>query len=551
MLVRDAVVAHSRARGLARATEHLEHSEFPDLDVSFRPHVPRARLRVLVPAGLKALAAVALGVMLLTATRTPRVYALTIAVVLVGWALVESVRARSRHDRARLGRAIVLAAVAVALVLWPSPSLFVVGRVVGIGLVAGAGLGLVQAVGRRPRRGWNLDVTGSALVLALGVGVIVVPTVLLDFVITLAGLLWLGVAGLSLAQLVAPEQELPRTFDEGWRAALRSLHGRSRRTHDRHVLFTLLFFEGDELRPRVSRFLALMAFATILATLGIAVDSTAVVIGAMLVAPLMTPLMATALAVAMGWPRRTAVSLVVALTGIGLAVGLSALIGATLPYDVPLSNPQVASRVSPTLADLFIALAAGGAGAFALSRRDISDALPGVAVAIALVPPLAVVGVTLQQGDGAAAAGAMLLFTTNLVAILLAGGTVFVATGIVPLEQLVGRQSWIRSSLALVGAAGIVVLVPLALSGNRILAEAFDRTTVQESIRAWIGDDGNEITELVVQPGVVVVRIAGPDEPSDVAALAERLRRDLGRPVELDLRWTLEERYVEGAPAPG
>ena len=91
---------------------------------------------------------------------------------------------------------------------------------------------------------------------------------------------------------------------------------------------------------------------------------------------------------------------------------LAALMAVVLPeLDAPADNTQITARVSPTIVDLVAAAATGLAGAFAVARRDIGDILPGVAIAISLVPPLAVVGVTAVDGDWDGALGALLLFS--------------------------------------------------------------------------------------------------------------------------------------------
>ena len=97
-----------------------------------------------------------------------------------------------------------------------------------------------------------------------------------------------------------------------------------------------------------------------------------------------------------------------------------------LPQIVaPASNAQITGRVAPTLIDLVAATATGLAGSLAIARRDIGDILPGVAIAISLVPPLAVVGITAADGAWDDALGALLLFTTNVLAIIVAGSLLY------------------------------------------------------------------------------------------------------------------------------
>jgi uncharacterized hydrophobic protein (TIGR00271 family) len=153
-----------------------------------------------------------------------------------------------------------------------------------------------------------------------------------------------------------------------------------------------LFFEGAKRRKYNEQFDVLLVLATIIATMGIVGDSTATVIGAMIIAPLMTPIMATA-ALVTGRLGRAGRSLLLVAVGV---IGLSWLFGlvytGVLSFD---SNSQILGRVSPRLIDLIAALASGAAGAFCMAREDISDSLPGVAISISLVPPLCVVGLSL------------------------------------------------------------------------------------------------------------------------------------------------------------
>ena len=155
-------------------------------------------------------------------------------------------------------------------------------------------------------------------------------------------------------------------------------------------------------------------------------DSTATVIGAMIVAPLMTPILGTALAVVLADRTHVVRSVLLVLGGalVVIAIGLIlGLLGA--PLDGFATNGQVTARINPKLIDLDRGLGDGAVGAFALVRSDISDTLPGVAIAISLVPPLAVVGLLLSVQRYADAAGAALLFGTNVAAIIATGAAVF------------------------------------------------------------------------------------------------------------------------------
>ena len=193
-----------------------------------------------------------------------------------------------------------------------------------------------------------------------------------------------------------------------------------------------LFFEGDRSRRHLVRFTVLLFLSAVIATQGVIEDSTATVIGAMIIAPLMNPILATTAALVMGNGPRAWRSFLLVVSGTLGVIVLAAMFGICgSPYRrLPCTNSQITGRVAPRLVDLFVALAAGTAGAFAMSRDDVADSLPGVAVSIALVPPLCVAGISLSAGEWDHARGALLLFLTNLLSILLAGGAIFALLGL-------------------------------------------------------------------------------------------------------------------------
>ncbi|MEU3092304.1 DUF389 domain-containing protein, partial [Streptomyces massasporeus] len=139
----------------------------------------------------------------------------------------------------------------------------------------------------------------------------------------------------------------------------------------------------------------MLTLSSVIAAGGVLTDSTATVIGAMIIAPLATPIMGIALGSVQR--RRTGAAWTV-LFACSLVIVMGMLFSTVLPGDYDLlSNSQIASRTSPGLMDLVAALATGLAGAVALARRDVAAVLPGVAIAISLVPPLVVAGVCLGQ----------------------------------------------------------------------------------------------------------------------------------------------------------
>ena len=142
----------------------------------------------------------------------------------------------------------------------------------------------------------------------------------------------------------------------------------------------------------------LLAQAAIIATAGVLSDSTTTVIGAMIVAPLMTPIVGTALALVLARKGAMIRSLAYVVGGALLVIAVGFAFGSIDPVGlVSEANTQVIGRTNPWLIDLLAALATGTVDAFALVRADVSDTLPGVAIAISLVPPLAVVGLLLER----------------------------------------------------------------------------------------------------------------------------------------------------------
>lgn len=185
-------------------------------------------------------------------------------------------------------------------------------------------------------------------------------------------------------------------------------------------------------------FIALIVLSTVIAAFGLVQNSGAVVIGAMLVAPLMTPLVGTGFGLVQGnWflVRRAIVS---TLSGfaiaflVGLAVGLvvqgSMLLG-LLTQGVEV-NSELQARGHPNLLDFIIALASGIAAAYAMGRPNLLSALPGVAIAAALVPPIATSGLALAIAQWGLSIWALLLFFTNIVAIVLGTTIAFWCVGI-------------------------------------------------------------------------------------------------------------------------
>ena len=198
-----------------------------------------------------------------------------------------------------------------------------------------------------------------------------------------------------------------------------------------------------------------------------------------------------------------------------------------------------------------IAIAAGGAGAFALSRPDVSDSLPGVAVAIALVPPLAVVGLMISQNNWFEALGALLLFTTNLVAILLVGAFVFVLTGVVPMFQITQNSRAIKLSLGMVAALAVAVIAVLGVTSETFQAEIAGTKAAEQAVEAWIGDKDLEAVSTKVSPAELRVTVAGPEPPPPAEDLAAAMKSASGREVDVRVFWVPRSEFEYDNPEAG
>jgi len=226
-------------------------------------------------------------------------------------------------------------------------------------------------------------------------------------------------------------------------------------------------------------FYTLMSLAAAIATLGLMQNSAAVIIGAMLVAPLMSPILALAQGVVQGnihMLRRSASS-----TAKGIFVAIAVATILTLMFAAGKPSAEILARTNPSIIDLIVALASGAAAAYAGSRKNLSAALPGVAIAAALVPPLCVVGYGIGISAFDIALGAMLLFLTNLSAIVLAGAITFLFLGFRPTRA--ARGGLVRRAIFYAVFAILILAIPLGLASKQQLMQAQLSEEITEAFR--------------------------------------------------------------------
>jgi len=328
-------------------------------------------------------------------------------------------------------------------------------------------------------------------------------------------------------------------------------------------------------------FYFMLMIASAIATFGLLSNSAAAIIGAMIIAPLMAPIMSLAFGIVVSDRQLIFRSFLTVVTGVSLVVGFAFV--STELLGLRIAGSEILARTSPTLIDLGVAMAAGAAAAFAYTRRSIMAAVAGVAIAVALVPPLSVSGIGLSLGREAGAelgltltqaglytgqtdiaGGSFVLFLTNLAGIVVIAATVFVCHG---------YGDWRK--------AGVGILLAVAISSLLIrpLGVSFHRLYIKSSIlgalatlsakRPDVFDGAGRIEFIDVFYGGDVLHVdvvaEGPDATDAVMQLridlmGEYLSEAVGRPVRLEVdfvpieirtfRWQADASASTDASAP-
>ncbi len=283
-------------------------------------------------------------------------------------------------------------------------------------------------------------------------------------------------------------------------------------------------------------FLMLSLLSSLLASFGLLLDSPAVVIGAMLIAPLMSPLSAFAVGLTTVDWRVVVQSARTVAAGFLSVLAVSLLVGLVSRIDA--ASTEMLARTQPGWLDLGVGLAAGLAGGYATARKDIPAALAGVAISAALVPPVCVVGLSLALGEWDFALGAFILFSANIISIAISAALVFWWLGLRTGPTLIARI-----------APAIAVAVALSVTAIAIIGPRPDPVSpaaVEEALILTIGTTASDVLVVWVRtdterPRTVtaVVQTDGDVSPRDVALVEQSLRRQLGE--EITLRIVVEQ----------
>ena len=509
------------------------------------------------PATIKGTLAIVAGLLLLLVP-TASVFLLRIV---IGGALIVSgssdlwFKARGRAEGKLRGVVEALLSIAAGLVflLWPDATVRVLALIVAVYLVV-RGVSVMGASLNQRSRGeaWIIDISRGGFQIVLGVIVAVIPEAVIAGVLAAGAVVAMVIGGIMLAygirahsddELVDVDAATVGQLLVDW------VSTRDVGDERREVISNALFFENPERIGKVTAWWVMLLLSVAIATFGIILDSTAVVIGAMLIAPLMTPILGTAAGIVNAWQGRIVSSMTLVTAGVAASIGLAFIIGQWVPVIVPLDvNTQVTSRISPNVVDMLIALAAGAAGAYANVDKRVSASIAGVAIAVALVPPLGVVGLNLQAGLIGDALGAFLLFLTNFVSIVLAATGVFFLTGYAPFQRLKENREEVTVTLRTVAVAALVIMVPLFFTAEGVLSTAGRQDSAQAEVTAWLGED-SELTALRVSVDGTDVRIflSGSGEIPPVEDLEDSLTAAFGTPaaVRVEFAETVVIEYSE------
>ena len=278
-------------------------------------------------------------------------------------------------------------------------------------------------------------------------------------------------------------------------------------------------------------FMVMMVLSTLIATFGLFANSSPVIIGAMILAPIISPIVSFA----MGMVRYDVTMLKKGFVTITAGTLMSLAFAAAIALIIPLKiiTFEIEARLSPTLLDMGIAVTSGIAAAYAHSKESIAKSLAGVAIAVALVPPLSVAGIGIGWWDWQVFSGAILLYATNLAGIILFAGLTFLVLGFAPFK---------RAKMGLVYTFIIVILVtvPLSLSFNRIMQEAsitkaLEGTTIHNVVL-------RDVKIRFGQQMVVSLRLVGPEavDPDRIQSIKEEIEKKISKPVVLEVVSAIE-----------
>jgi uncharacterized hydrophobic protein (TIGR00271 family) len=302
-------------------------------------------------------------------------------------------------------------------------------------------------------------------------------------------------------------------------------------------------------------FYMMVVLSSIIAVLGLITNSAAVIIGAMLVAPLMSPILVMAHSIVLGDIPVLAKATESTIKGILAAIVVAAVVSMVLP-STPITA-EIIARTRPNILDLMVALASGAAAAYAISRKHLAAALPGVAIAAALVPPLTVVGYGLGYSLYSVAGGAMLLFLTNLSAIIFSSAIIFLLLGFRPTRA--DRGMYMQRYILVAVIMLLILAIPLGVASYNLRNELDRQQNVETVFTRILASESADVEDLAIQPrgdGYLVTGTVYAYQQltsGEIADLQDELSASIGAPITIRVRIIparLEQINLRGTPIP-
>ncbi|MBU1160111.1 TIGR00341 family protein [Patescibacteria group bacterium] len=172
-------------------------------------------------------------------------------------------------------------------------------------------------------------------------------------------------------------------------------------------------------------FFLMVIFSILMATFGLLLNSAAVVIGSMLIAPILYPILSLSLGIVMSDSKLISRAIYTVLKSVGIGIASAIIITLFFSAKNYEATPEILARTEPSLLYVAVAIIAGLAVSFALVKPHLNETLPGIAVSVALIPPIAAIGIGIAKLDWVIVSGASMLLIINVLGIIFASMLIF------------------------------------------------------------------------------------------------------------------------------
>jgi uncharacterized hydrophobic protein (TIGR00271 family) len=305
-----------------------------------------------------------------------------------------------------------------------------------------------------------------------------------------------------------------------------------------------VYAEATENRQFNALYLLMLVLSCLISLLGLLVNSPAVIIGAMLISPLMGPTLACGLALTLAdasLARKAGLNV-----ALSVAEAVFVAVVATALSPLKVATPEILARTQPNLMDLLVAFFSGLAGTLAgVSGRPGFTILPGVAIATAVMPPLAITGYGLSTAQWGVARGAFMLFFTNLTAIIISAEVGYLMAGFRPRQGLGEQEQMARVRRRVLASLAILVILSVPLM--RTLVRAAQQARLRRDARAELAlliaeSPGRRLDHVELrtadEAAWISASVSTDDfiDPGQVSRWERTLSARLGEPFHLELQ---------------